>query len=107
MEEQNVTNTTRRIYFTNNWNWSSSSVYCYSFKDANNINGSWPGTKMTFVKNNGFGQGIFYVDIPIQYTWVIFNNNSDSQTSDTQLHATNDGYYIDDSGNVQSYDYTG
>lgn len=88
--------TTRKVYLTNNDNWEN--VYCYAWNNSTKENnGSFPGVKMTNTGNkNGYGQDIYVIDLPYTYDYVIFSNNSKPQTVDIQLPATGDvRYYID------------
>lgn len=87
------------IYFSNAQNWSGD-IYCHHWK---NNNPAWPGDKMTYIKNNDFGQAIYAIDVPAGSS-VVFNNNGSSQTPDITSVTDGTGYYVDGSGNVQTFD---
>lgn len=62
-----------KIYFTNNKCWDN--VYCYYWgghQDKKEV--EWPGTKMSFVKNNEYSHSIYCMEIPSDVTGIVFNN---------------------------------
>lgn len=67
-----------RVFFDNaSTNWPT--PYVYNWKDANTNAGAWPGKKMS----NIMGSSLYYYDITDpSYKYLIFNNNSGSQTPD-------------------------
>lgn len=48
--------------------------YCYMWVDSKTSNGSWPGVKMTKIKDN-----IYSYTLDNDYVNIIFNNGSDSK----------------------------
>ena len=95
------------VYFTNTNNWST--VYAHIWGTAGDKT-SWPGTTMTFVRNNSSGKGIYKVTFDYDsYQNIIFTNNSE-QTVDISLSGENNvGYYLNGKNgtkyNVTSYIY--
>lgn len=81
-------------YFTNNYKWSK--VCCYAWNSSNNANnGSYPGVTMTWVENNGQGEGVYKVELDSTkgFTHLIFSNggtgNSD-KTIDIKISSFNE-----------------
>ena len=97
------------IYFTNTNNWSN--VYAHIWGSAGD-KATWPGTKMTFVRNNGSDKGIYKISFSFDdYQKIIFTNNSGEQTVDITLSGdTNIGYYLSGGSGkaftVTSYTYS-
>ncbi len=85
---------TNRVYFTNNWEWSSVYAYIYN-SDADKYN-SWPGTQMSLYGKNSDGQDVYYIDYNVAgYTYIIFNNNAGTQTVDITVdRTTTNAYYL-------------
>lgn len=102
-----------KIYFTNNRYWDD--VYCYYWGGSQaNKEVEWPGTKMSFVKNNEYGQSVYCMEMPADVTGIVFNNGKTGsakiQTNDICHGITNGvGFYIttNSTGNqdVASYVY--
>ena len=96
------------VYFTNTNNWST--VYAHIWGTAGD-KAKWPGTAMTYVRNNSSGKGIYKVTFDYSmYQSIIFTNNSE-QTVDIKLSGDNNiGYYLNgktgDKYNVTSYVYS-
>ena len=96
------------IYFTNTNNWST--VYAHIWGTSGD-KATWPGTQMTFVRNNSSGKGIYKITFDYSmYQNIIFTNNSE-QTVDIALTGENNiGYYLNGSSgtkyNVTSYVYS-
>ncbi len=80
------------VYFTNTNKWST--VKAYVWGTAGKI-ASWPGTSMTFVKTNSYGEDIYSISFSYDdYQSIIFTNGSE-QTVDIALTGENNiGYYI-------------
>ena len=72
------TPTNRTVYFDNTSNWST--VYIYYWSDANSAMTTWPGKAMSKVSGSIYGY-----TIPLDAQYVIFNNNSGTQTGDLTL----------------------
>lgn len=89
---------TRKVYFTNNYSWST--VNCFAWNSSTNQNNkAWPGVAMTKSSTNSYGQDIYVIDLPYTYDYIIFNNGS-NQTVDIKLPDTGDiKYYISGESN--------
>lgn len=94
------------VYFSNNGGWSN--VYAYTWGGSKNT-ASWPGTKMTFVKTNEYGESIYKAEIASDVKGLIFSNGSGKQTVDITTGIKNgNGYYLTTNGSkcsVGSYTY--
>lgn len=96
------------IYFTNTNNWST--VYAHIWGTAGD-KAKWPGTQMTYVRNNSSGKGIYKITFDYSmYQNIIFTNNSE-QTVDISLSGESGiGYYLNGKNgtnyNVTSYVYS-
>lgn len=92
------------IYFTDTLGWST--VNCYYWLGSSN--NSWPGEKMTFVRNNSNNQPIYKITLPAGAS-VVFNNGSGVQSTDITGVAHGKGYYLTtQSGGkylYETYDY--
>ena len=103
----------KTIYFSNNKGWSE--VYAYAWTDggATYLLGGWPGSAMTYVETNDYGEKIYSVTLPASETGiegVIFHNNAGAQTVDIQPGADGTGYYCTEADaegkfNVGTYTY--
>ena len=93
----------KTMYFTNTKGWSA--VYAYAWNSTGALNGAWPGSPMTYLETNDYGQDIYYVIIPNSATGLIFNNGSGTQTGDLTPGVDGTGYYIDDAGACEVYKY--
>ena len=93
----------KTMYFTNTKGWSA--VYAYVWNSTGALNGAWPGSPMTYLETNDYGQDIYYVIIPNSATGLIFNNGSGTQTGDLTPGVDGTGYYIDDAGACEVYKY--
>ncbi len=80
------------VYFTNTNKWSTVKAYVWGTADKL---ASWPGTSMTFVKTNSYGEDIYSISFSYDdYQSIIFTNGSE-QTVDIDLTGENNiGYYI-------------
>lgn len=88
---------TRQIQFTNNDGWEA--VFAYAYNDSGDLLGSWPGTQMTDMGDNGYGQHNFCVDVPTNASFIIFNNGSGvfdggQQTVDIPYDNEATGWYL-------------
>ncbi|MBQ0098733.1 MAG: starch-binding protein [Oscillospiraceae bacterium] len=80
------------VYFTNNLGWSGTPKAYYWSGGSD-----WPGTSMTFVKNNDYGQPIYKVQIPKAAGGVVFNdNNNGHQTVDITIDSLEDNTKLED-----------
>lgn len=82
---------TYTVQFSNSQHWSGT-IYCYYWTDGEDAPVAWPGTEMTFVENNDFGEAIYSVEVPSDADFIIFNNN-DSQTVDIPFDGTALNFY--------------
>lgn len=80
---------TATIYFTDTQNWGK--AYVYYWNDAGN--NSWPGIKMTFVRQSSTGKGIYMATVPANAKVIINNGSSNAQTADIPAVADGFGYY--------------
>ena len=108
---------TIKIYFTNNEDWVE--VYVYGFYGVEGGTatgeplGTYPGTKMTYVETNDYGQDIYGAEIPADIDYIKFSDGSaaNERTNNiaSDIIADNKGYYLSEkvSGkwNVGTYDY--
>ncbi len=88
---------TRQIQFTNNDGWEA--VFAYAYNDNGDLLGSWPGTQMTDMGDNGYGQHNFSADVPTNASYIIFNNGSGvydggQQTVDIPYDNEVTGWYL-------------
>jgi hypothetical protein len=85
------------IYFSADDSWGGT-MYAYCWNAGGN-NG-WPGTAMTYVKTNDYGQRIFRIELDADDAWanIIFTNGSGSQTADISLSGvtTNTQFWVTD-----------
>lgn len=96
----------KTIYFTNNKGWSTVNAYAWNAAGSP-VNGSWPGTEMTYLETNDYGKDIYYAIIPTSAANIIFNNGSE-QTADLTCGVDGTGYYCTDQedGKYQVGTYT-
>lgn len=73
---------TSTVYYENTNNWSD--VYAYYWSDKNEHMTTWPGTRMTNVKDNTYS-----IDIPSDAEYIIFSNRGSSQTDDLTIAREN------------------
>lgn len=99
------------LYFSNNKNWNNLKVYIWSSIDGSKP-ADWPGSDMTFVRNNEYGEAIYSITIDLMlYDRIIFNG-SGNQTVDIDISgkSTNDAFYLldtkDGSGHYNIGTYT-
>ena len=95
------------VYFSNN-KWWDGEIKAYIWNDTSDAKvANWPGTKMTWVKKNNYGEDIYKIDVDMsKYDHIIFTNGS-AQTGNISLVnvSSGTGYYIKDDGLVESYKY--
>lgn len=91
-----------RIYFTNSNYWST--VYAYIFNSGDDTYNTWPGTAMTWLKNNDYGQGIYYIDFNISsYNYIIFTDGTSQTVNITVDKTTTNAYYPSDANQEGKY----
>ena len=107
-ERPSATGSEITVYFTNTNGWST--VYAHIWGTSGD-KASWPGTTMTYVRDNSSGKGIYKITLDYSmYQNIIFTNNSE-QTVDIALTGENNiGYYLNGKTgtkyNVTSYVYS-
>ena len=84
------------IKFTDNQRWGNVNMYAWD-ADGNALLGDWPGTPMTPIGDNDFGEPVFQGAVPQNAVGVVFNQGMDGdQTEDvTNLSPEIEGYYTD------------
>ena len=82
---------TYTVKFSNAQHWSGT-IYCYYWTYGEVAPVAWPGTKMTFVENNDYGEAVYSVEVPSDADFIIFNNN-DSQTVDIPFDGSELNFY--------------
>lgn len=97
--------TVYNLYFTDPWGTGADDMYFYAWKGSVN-NHDWPGLKMTFVKLNDYGQGIFKCEVDMTlYDTIIFNANG-NQTENIPLNGVTNNtqwYYVGDVLHTTTY----
>ena len=73
--------------------------YCYMWIDGKTSNGSWPGVKMTKVKDN-----IYSYTLDNDYVNIIFNNGSDSKKTSDMIYPGDNQIYNFSTGKWSVYD---
>ncbi len=90
------------VYFTRPSSWTGTpNVYWWN----SSVSCSWPGSAMTWVRNNDYSQGVYKASVPSDAKNLKFNDgaNNNTQTNDyNDLTQNKDGveFYMDDSKNV-------
>ena len=88
-----------RHYFTNNQGWAGTPRY-YVYNANNDFPAAWPGSEMTFVDVDGYGQSrySFQVDIDKWPNFVIASNDGSDQTINCQFASYYDdkGFYLNE-----------
>ncbi len=82
---------TYTVTFTNSNSWSGT-IYCYAWDDAGQYVTAWPGTAMTSIGTNDYGQTMYTYEVPSNVTNLIFSNGS-SQTVDIPYTGGDIRYY--------------
>ena len=98
--------TTYTIYFTNNKGWEGAYIYgFYGVAGETSTGeplGAYPGTKMTFVEVNGYGQDIYSAVVPADIDYIKFSdgtatNNRTDNIPNAEFE-NNTGFYLEDKG---------
>ena len=92
------------VKFSNSQHWSGT-IYCYYWADDGTAPAEWPGTQMTFVKTNDYGEDVYSIDVPSSYTNLIFTNNAKKQTNDI-VYDGSEGYYASTTTSTDLYGNT-
>ena len=105
------------VYFSNNKGWEK--VYVYAFygevggTTTGRPLGDYPGTEMTFVRNNQYGQAISSIEVPADIDYIKFSdgteaNNRTDNIANAEL-ADGIGFYLLDKGEkywpYETYEY--
>lgn len=81
------------IYFSNNVGWSTVNAYLYNDTELVELK-SWPGTAMTYLTTNDYGEKIYKMDVDVsKYNRVVFNNGT-SQTLNAALTVASSGFFV-------------
>ncbi len=81
------------IYFSNNVGWSEVNAYLYNEEKQQELK-SWPGTAMTYLTTNDYGEKIYKMDVDVsEYNRVVFNNGK-SQTLNAALTVASSGFFV-------------
>ena len=80
-----------KVTFTNSFRWSGN-ISCYYWSDENTTMTSWPGTQMTSIGQNEYGETMYTFIVPKGATYIIFTNGS-SQTTDITYGGGEIRYY--------------
>ena len=75
---------------------ASSAPYLYAWNDTGDLNGGWPGTKLSESTSVG-GKNYYYKTFSVDRLNIIFNNGSGAQTADIK-DLTDDAYFTYDGG---------
>ncbi|MBQ8573041.1 MAG: starch-binding protein, partial [Ruminococcus sp.] len=105
------------IYFTNNRGWEKVFVYAYYGVAGGEATGKplgdYPGTEMTFVRENQYGQDIYKIDVPADIDNIKFSDgtaeNNRTDNIGNALLGDNVGFYLLDKGDkywpYETYEY--
>jgi len=72
------------VYFKNTSGWGSVSAYVWSSSSFEEGNGSWPGSKMTYVSGD-----IYKIELDTKYDMIIFSDNGSGQSADLKIPGSN------------------
>ena len=88
----------RRIYLDNTAGWNT--PYIYTWTGSTKYTGEWPGTEMLAVEGE---EGIYYYDVPVEATMVIFNDNNGAQCGNQSIPTNGNDLYTYSSNVWSSY----
>ena len=93
---------TRRIFYTDTFNWGKDKVYVHPSNVNGDTNITSGSIKMTQKYYNEYNQYVYYADIPFSAKYVTFYNSDNTSQKTTQGEITNDNnaYYA---GNAAGY----
>ena len=101
----------KTIYFSNSKHWSDT-VYAYVWSSTTDQPlVSWPGTPMTYLETNGYGEQIYTINVDVsKYDMIIFSHGTDknivSQTIDISLtENTDNGFYVTSKNSSGKYEF--
>ncbi len=84
------------IKFTDNQRWGSVNIYAWD-ADGNALLGDWPGTPMTRIADNDFGEPIYQYAVPENAVGVVFNQGMDGDQTEDVTNLGVEGYWTDGS----------
>ncbi len=82
------------IKFTDNQRWGNVNMYAWD-ADGNALLGDWPGTPMTPIGDNDFGEPVFQGAVPQNAVGVVFNQGMDGDQTEDVTNLGVEGYYTD------------
>lgn len=99
------------IYFSNAKRWTDT-IYAYLWSStSNDILKSWPGTEMTYLEINNYGEEVYTIEFDSsKYDMIIFSHGSNgtihSQTVNISLKEnTRNGFYVTSKNSEGKYQY--
>ena len=101
-----------KTYYFSVKNWTDT-IYAYLWNETTNAELSkWPGTIMTYVETNSYGEKIFKIDVDLSlYDHIIFTHGSNgvasgSKTIDIDLTSiSSNGFYLKEKNSDGYYEY--
>ena len=82
------------IKFTDNQRWGNVNIYAWD-ADGNALLGDWPGTPMTSIGDNDFGEPVYQYAVPENAVGVVFNQGMDGDQTEDVTNLGVEGYYTD------------
>ena len=89
------------ILYYDNTTTQWSSVYIYAWNDDDTITAAWPGDTMTLVDGE---TDVYYAQLSGDTAYVIFHNNSGTQSADIALSGVTGNLYDHSTGSWSTYD---
>ena len=94
------------VYFTNNKGWENAYIYGFYGVVGESATGEplgvYPGTKMTFVEVNKYGQDIYSCEVPADIDYIKFSDgsaeNNRTDNIDKSEFTDKTGFYLEDKG---------
>ena len=85
---------TEGIKFTDNQRWGNVNIYAWD-ADGNALLGDWPGTPMTRIADNDYGEPIYQYAVPENAVGVVFNQGMDGDQTEDVTNFDVEGYWTD------------
>ena len=82
------------IKFTDNQRWGNVNIYAWD-ADGNALLGDWPGTPMTSIGDNDFGEPVYQYAVPENAVGVVFNQGMDGDQTEDVTNLSVEGYWTD------------
>ena len=82
------------IKFTDNQRWGNVNMYAWD-ADGNALLGDWPGTPMTSIGDNDFGEPVYQYAVPENAVGVVFNQGMDGDQTEDVTNLDVEGYWTD------------